>query len=300
MNTGTTQQSITLHDGRRMGYAVFGDPAGRPCLLTHGYSASRWLAGWVFPAASLHRRGVRLIAVDRPGYGLSTPHPGAGFTTWAHDASELLDHLGLDRVAVLGVSMGAGPALALAATRPDLVTTTTILSGMPPVEPGERWAPDSRADALYWRLARHAPRLLRQLCSLSARMTATAARGDTGALIGRVQRGLPPADLQIFRELLTDADTRAAFAADLRESCRQGGAAMAEDLRQYLRPWGFDPAGIHGPVHLWHGLDDPKVPVTLARRLADRLPAVTPTFVPGGHFAPFAHRDTIIGRIAAD
>ncbi|MEU0477633.1 alpha/beta hydrolase [Streptosporangium sp. NPDC006013] len=301
MNASTTaERSITLQDGRRMGYAVFGDPVGRPCLFVHGYSSSRWSAGWTFSNATLHRQGVRLIAVDRPGYGLSTANPGAGFLDWARDASALTDQLGLDRVAVIGVSMGAGPALALTATHPALVTSTTILGGMPPVAVRERWAPASRADAFYWRLARRAPWLLRRLCSASAAMMATAARGDTGKLIGRVERGLPGADLRIFRELLNDADNnaKAAFIADVRESCHQGGAAMADDLRQYLRPWGFDPVDVRRPVHLWHGLEDPKVPIMLARRLADRLPQGTSRFVPGGHFASFAHRDEIIGRIA--
>lgn len=309
----TTEQSITLQDGRRMGYAVFGDPAGRACLFVPGYSASRWLAGWTFPSALLHRHGVRLIAVDRPGYGLSTAHPGAGFPAWARDASALADRLGLDRLAVAGVSMGAGPALALAAARPDLVTSTTILSGMPPVGAGERWAPASRTDALYWRLARRAPWVLRKLCAAAAAMMATAARGDADRLIGRVERALPEADLQVFRELLggengesgengeggEGGDARAAFAADVRESSLQGGAAMADDLLRYLQPWGFEPADVPGPVRLWHGLDDPKVPVELARRLAARLPRCTPSFVPGGHFAAFAHRAEILGAISA-
>ncbi|WP_031171374.1 alpha/beta fold hydrolase [Streptosporangium roseum] len=297
MNTdAAAEHTITLKDGRRMGYAVFGDPAGRPCLFVHGYASSRWMAGWAFPGALLHRQSIRLISVDRPGYGLSTPHPTAGFPSWADDAAELIDHLGLGRVAVIGLSMGAGPALALAATHPGLVTTTAVLSGMPPVSPGERWSPDSFGDALYWRLARRAPWLLRRLCSAAAAAMASAARGDADALIARVERGLPEADLRVFRELL-GGDARAAFATDVRESCRQGGAAMAHDLRQYLRPWGFDPAGVPGPVHLWHGLEDPKVPVALARCLAGRLANGTSSFVHGGHFAPFSQLDRILGTV---
>ncbi|MBE1584372.1 alpha/beta fold hydrolase [Nonomuraea angiospora] len=296
----SAQQSITLEDGRRMAYAVFGDSAGQPCLFVHGFSSSRWLAGWALSAKVLRRHSVRLVAVDRPGYGLSTANPAGGFTDWACDAAALAGHLGLGRLAVIGVSMGAGPALALAATRPDLVTSTTILSGMPPIGPGERWAPDSRGDALYWRLARHAPWLLRRLCSATATMTGASTRGDADRVIRRVERGLPDADARAFRELVRDADARTAFVADLSESSRQGGAAMADDLRRYLRPWGFEPADVSGPVRLWHGTEDPKVPVTLARRLAARLPRVSARFVPGGHFAAFAHQDEIIGEIEAE
>jgi pimeloyl-ACP methyl ester carboxylesterase len=289
------QQTIVLEDGRQMGYAHFGDPAGRPCLLVPGFSSSRWAAGWVFAAADLHRHGMRLIGVDRPGYGLSTPH--TGFTAWGRDASKLLDHLGVDRVAVMGLSMGAGPALALAAARPDLVTSTTILGGMGPVGVRERWSPASRGDAVYWRLARRAPWLLRRLCSISATMMAKAWQGDMETFISRAERGLPEADLRALREALDSSDARAAFVADVQESCRQGGAAMAEDLLQYLRPWGFDLADVRGPVYLWHGLEDPKVPVMLGRRLADRLPHATAEYVPGGHFAALAHREKILSQI---
>ncbi|MFF0243928.1 alpha/beta fold hydrolase [Streptosporangium sandarakinum] len=251
-------------------------------------------------AKILRSYSVRLVAMDRPGYGMSTANPAGGFTDWAHDAAALTGHLGLDRFAVIGVSMGAGPALALAATRPDLVTSTTILSGMPPITPAERWAPDSRGDALYWRLARRAPWLLRRLCSVTTTMTGTFARGDAGRLIRRVERGLPDADARALRELVRDADARAAFVADLLESSRQGGAAMAEDLRLYLRPWGFGPADVPGLVCLWRGTDDPKVPVALARRLAAQLSQASARFVPGGHFAAFAHQEEIIGEIAAE
>ncbi|MEW1846797.1 alpha/beta hydrolase [Nonomuraea angiospora] len=296
------RQSIALKDGRRMGYAVFGDPAGRPCLLVHGYSSSSWVAGWALSDAVLRRHGVRVISVDRPGYGSSTANPGMGFGAWAEDASVLAGHLGLDRVATIGVSMGAGPALALAAMRPDLVTSTTILSGMAPVDGVARWTPDSRVDAFYWRLARRAPWLLRRLCSLSAATMSAGARGDADRLIGRVERALPPADLRVFRKLLEDggSEAKAAFIADVRESCRQGGAAMADDLLDYLRPWEFDPGDVRGAVHVWHGLEDPKVPAALARRLVDRLADGTSRFVPGGHFAAFAYRDEILARIGTE
>jgi pimeloyl-ACP methyl ester carboxylesterase len=269
---------LTLRDGRHLGYGEFGDPAGRPCLLVPGFSSSRWVAGWAFTEL----RGIRLISVDRPGYGRSTPHPDAGFVAWAQDAGELIDHLDLGSIAVIGLSMGAGPALALAATRP--VAGTTILGGMAPTTKVPR--PANRGDALYWRLARYAPWLLRRLCDLSA--SAMGKVEDTS----RFER--EPA----LRELLSTTDARNAFLIDLRESARQGGGAMAEDLRQYLRPWGFDLADVRGPVQIWHGLDDPKVPIELARGLADQVPHATTHFLPGGHFLAFEHMGEILAQIS--
>ncbi|AOW93088.1 hypothetical protein BFN03_11715 [Rhodococcus sp. WMMA185] len=296
-----SSMSLALEEGRRIGFAEFGDPTGVPCFFVHGYGSSRWMASWTMSNELLERHSVRMIAVDRPNYGLSTPqYPRAGFVHWAADASALAEHLGLRRVSVVGVSMGAGPALALSARRPDLVSSTTILSGMPPVNARERWTPASRADALYWKLARGAPWILRRLCALSSSMLARAAEGDADALIARMERALSESDRQVFRSLLDNETSRAAFVSDVRESSRQGGAATAGDLRQYLSPWEFAPEEVSGPVMLWHGIDDPKVPVELARRLAVRLPNCEAHYIPGGHFSPLTHRDEILRRLSRE
>src|SRR6266511_5865321 len=64
---------IALPDGRRLAYAEFGDPQGRPVLFFHatpGYRRNIWATD-----AQLRSAGVRLIAPDRPGVGRSTPQP---------------------------------------------------------------------------------------------------------------------------------------------------------------------------------------------------------------------------------
>ncbi|GII95164.1 alpha/beta fold hydrolase [Sinosporangium siamense] len=271
-----------------LGYEEFGTPSGTPVLFVHGYASSRWAAGWTLSAGTLDKYGVRVVSVDRPGYGRSSPQ-----AQWTRDTVGVLDRLGIERVVAVGVSMGASSALRLAAAHPGRVAGVALLGGMPPVPVGERWAPASRADAFYWRLARRAPWLLGGLCAMSAKAMASAASGDAAALTARVGRALPEADLRVFRTLTSTAE--AAFIADIAESARQGGAAMAHDLRAHLRPWGFEPKEVDMPVHLLHGIDDPKVPVDLVRRLAARLPRATADYLPGGHFAAFADQDALMG-----
>src|SRR5699024_1947321 len=73
---GMTAASAVLPDGRRLAYSEQGDPAGRPLLLLHGTPGSRLQR---HPDGELARRaGVRLVTVDRPGFGLSDPAPEAG------------------------------------------------------------------------------------------------------------------------------------------------------------------------------------------------------------------------------
>ena len=292
-----TSNRIELNGNRWIGYAEFGDPLGTPCIFIHGYGSSRWMAGWALPSKLLRHHAIRLIAVDRPHYGLSSPPSTDGFRHMAHDVAALADHLGFSRTAVAGVSMGAGLALALSAQHPDLVSSTTILSGMPPVDAHLKWTPTSRADSFYWKLARNAPRLLDRLCALSASTQSKAAAGNPDRLIERMERALPPPDRETFRLLLDNEASRIAFIADMRESTRQGGAATASDLRRHLQPWDFELADIESPVRLWHGYEDPKVPIELAQRLTNTLPHCTARYLPGGHFAPFSRPDEIMQEL---
>ncbi|MDQ4079090.1 MAG: alpha/beta hydrolase, partial [Chloroflexota bacterium] len=67
-------KSIQLKDGRLLGYAEYGDPAGQPIFFFHGWPGSRLEARPLTEPAAVH--GARVIAADRPGFGLSDFKPG--------------------------------------------------------------------------------------------------------------------------------------------------------------------------------------------------------------------------------
>src|SRR4051794_1566273 len=72
-NARDEEKRIQLRDGRWLGYSESGDSAGIPVLFFHGFGTTRVIC----PADSSARQlGIRVIAVDRPGLGLSTPLPG--------------------------------------------------------------------------------------------------------------------------------------------------------------------------------------------------------------------------------
>src|SRR3989338_9991360 len=93
-------QSILLPDGRRLGYAEYGAPDGRPVLFFHGAPGSRHIHADM--ADVVTRRGIRLIAVERPGYGLSDPQPGRSMLDWPGDVAALTDALGIAKFAIIG------------------------------------------------------------------------------------------------------------------------------------------------------------------------------------------------------
>jgi len=93
---GRREQTITLADGRRLGFAEAGDTEGAPLLGFHGTPDSRLLFTAAGYDEALRDVGVRFVGVDRPGYGLSDPKPGRGHADWPADVTALADALGLD------------------------------------------------------------------------------------------------------------------------------------------------------------------------------------------------------------
>jgi pimeloyl-ACP methyl ester carboxylesterase len=94
-----TSSTLTLSDGRKLGYAQYGSPTGHAILYQHGFPGSRI-------EAALHHDlclelGLRMIAIDRPGHGWSTPHRGAKLLDWPEDVKCLTEHLGLKKYAVM-------------------------------------------------------------------------------------------------------------------------------------------------------------------------------------------------------
>jgi hypothetical protein len=101
-----TDRTIRLRDGRRMGYAEWGDGGGRPLLYFHGWPGSR-VEGRLADETAMSR-SIKLIAIDRPGMGLSDFQRGRTLVDWPDDVLELAAALGLDRFAVCWGSR-AGP-----------------------------------------------------------------------------------------------------------------------------------------------------------------------------------------------
>ena len=108
MKNGT----ITTSDGRIVSFADYGMPGQTAVVWCHGGPGSRLEPAYVSDSAS--SAGLRLIGIDRPGYGRSTPQAGRTIGGWVPDAIAVLDHLGIDRFVVVGLSTGGAYALALA------------------------------------------------------------------------------------------------------------------------------------------------------------------------------------------
>ena len=266
-------RTVPVGAGRRIGLAEYGDPHGHPVLYFHGILGSRFEAGLVdVPARAL---GLRILALERPGYGLSTPAPVTGLAAWGRDVAAVADALALPRFSLIGVSAGGPYALAAAAALGERIHTAALVGGLGPVDRRDPWLPLVR---IFFTLARLAPPLL----PVAAGALVPWIRRDPLGFLAWFVRGVPAVD----REALTGEVARGVFARSWPEGVRQGAVGVVRDLRQMVRPWDIDPPSIRVPVQLWHGEADRTVPIAHGRALARVLPRVEARFLPReGHFS---------------
>lgn len=133
MNLNVPAFSTFTHDGLQLAYFDEGDRDAPPVLLIHGF-ASTASVNWVYPGwlKTLGEAGYRVVAIDNRGHGASDkPHDAQAYRPWvmAEDAVALLDHLGIDRLHVMGYSMGARISSFLALAHPQRVRSL-VLGGL--------------------------------------------------------------------------------------------------------------------------------------------------------------------------
>ncbi|MEU4533600.1 alpha/beta hydrolase [Streptosporangium sp. NPDC023825] len=128
--TGPTRAELHI-DGRRLSYLDFGG-TGRPLLALHGHMSEG--ASFAGLAAGL-APGWRVIAPDQRGHGDSERAADYSRQGYLDDVLALLDHLGLDRIAILGHSLGAVNAYQFAARHPGRVEALVNAEGPVRLDP---------------------------------------------------------------------------------------------------------------------------------------------------------------------
>lgn len=122
-------QQFQLPDGRKLGYDERGALDGKPLFYLHGSPSSRVESELYVSDELLHSLGVHLIAVDRPGMGLSDFQPNRHLLDWSNDVIAFADHLNLERFSILAYSLGGPYGMACAHAIPERLTKVGIVSG---------------------------------------------------------------------------------------------------------------------------------------------------------------------------
>jgi len=276
---------LSLSDGRRLGWAQYGDPAGRPVLAFHGLPGSRRQR---HPDESIAvEMRARMLHLERPGFGISDPAPGRTLSGWARDVAEACGLLGVEAIRIAGVSGGGPYALACAAALGHRVERVALISGVGPRE-AMRSGGYSPFVRLGFALASHGAWTMRPFAAAAGAM----ARRLPERYFELLGAGLNASDRRVFAR----PDVRAMFKEDMSEAFARSGAAMAEELALAASPWNFQLAAIRAPLCAWHGTEDRIVTVRAADAIAARVPRAELRIAAGeGHFLVFERWREILG-----
>ncbi|VUC25749.1 unnamed protein product [Clonostachys rosea] len=303
MTTYSSKDHIfELPDGRKLGYADYGSPTGKPLFYFHGYPSCRLEASVADEMAKRHN--IRLIAIDRPGFGLSTPQPDRRLIDWPADVRNIAEGLNIPRFAVMGCSGGGPFALACANSLPkNMLTGVGLFASGPP------WAAGAHHMSLYRRvfvsLAKSVPAVMSVGLGLFIRLLVWVV--NTGPVVSRTNRWLEETSKKSQNaspESSSDA-TEPSPQTKSPEERRQNllrmlvyepfvqgpEAAVHEALILSSTDWGFDFENVrYDTVKVWHGAKDKNAPAVAIRYMTERLPHCKYTeFEEDTHYTMWKH-----------
>ncbi len=280
---------VEFEDGRTIGYAEFGDPRGDPVLWFHGTPGARQQL-----PPDTHReaaeRHLRIIGIDRPGTGNSSPYLYDVLIEFAVDMEHFADRLGLKRFGVVGLSGGGPYVLACAHQLRDRIPVGVVLGGLGPTRGHEAAPGYTRLLPLAEPLLTVMREPLAELLNAGLKSLVPMASGgyDLYARFG------PRTD----RPLLRRPEMKTMFINDLVTAMDGGLRAPVYDVVLFARPWGFSLRNIKVPIHFFQGDADLVVPPRHGAHQAGLVPRATLTIVPNeGHFAGFAAVGHVLDKI---
>jgi pimeloyl-ACP methyl ester carboxylesterase len=286
-------EGVTTPDGRHLSYLEVGDRNGPLVIHNHGGPSSRLEARLLADSASKNR--LRLICVDRPGMGQSTPQKERSYSGWADDLVAIADALGHHEFGVTGWSEGGPWALAAAAyIDPARLRHVSSIAPGSYGAFGDNSAADylSKIDALGGTLAlRFKPGFRLMYWTLGF-----TAKHFRDSFAKQIRNSLNDYD----QKLLLQPEVATAFGDACAECFAHGSSGLVRDAELLYRRWAFDVSTIERPVHMWQGLDDKLVPDPINKAVADAMPGAVWHPVEGaGHFVAIGSGDDIFA-IAAE
>ena len=276
---------LIREQGRTLRVHIVGADDGPPVVYLHGAPSSR-LDVDVLHARS-RDRGVRVAALDRPGFG-GSPFVPFTFASVADDVAAVVEHLGVDRAPVVGQSAGAAYALAAGALRGERVSAVATGGAGAPFSPDEPWWAhlsdgERRGVLLIGTDDDDAERLLAE----ADLPYVQALDEDDEGLLAFWHAHLAPADRRYC-----DSGFGPYLVRSVRESLRRGQAGWARDNLVRMGPWAFDPATVSVPTTVWVGEQDYVPASAWVHALVPR--SVLHVVVDRGHFVIFEEWDSVL------
>lgn len=280
---------LVFPGGRVVGFREYGDRDGLPVICFHGTPGSRFM----FQLADEFSRsaGLRLIAPERPGYGMSTLLKHRALADTALDMDALADALGLARFAVAGVSGGGPFAVACAALLRERVLAMALVSPVGPMAGPECPSSIGTGHYLAFRVLPDLPLLYRGLFSVGR----LAFHYAPGLIYGFILSRSAPSDWPI----LSRGEVRRNLIRGIREGVRPGVSGALEEMRIFARPWNIPFQAIRCRSVLWQGTADRNVSARAAFHLGTLIPRCDIRRLEGaGHYWILQNYEEVLATVA--
>lgn len=271
----TEDLTVTLKDGRTLGYAIYGSETGDPVMYFYGSGGSRYMGRRLDSLAQAE--GIQLIVPDRPGIGHSTFVKKRKLTDWPADVDELATSLEIDNYSVMSESGGTPYAAVCAWALPEKVDQAIIVSGVSPTTGDFDMSKLSKLLQRNMKLSRRAPLWFLRF---------------NYKQIDKLITNDPDRFMEVILDQFAEPDKMIMISKSeqmiminsFKEAFRQGYAGVALETRLYARDWGFSLEDIEVPVLLYHGDLDQNAPVAMAEFMEEKIPGAILTVMPGeGH-----------------
>lgn len=266
------------HDGRDIFYIDEGPKDGRPVVFIGGAGTSLEAFQLTeFARSSREALGLRVISVERNGFGESKFDPALGYADYNAEILAVLNHLGVDKFALMAISGGGAYAAHLAAEVPDRVISLHLGAAVARALPNR---PDQPVCALT-------PEDL-----LDRSQSATQSPKDWWGVPGSPVLVVPGWQTRAYADA-----TRSFYVGG------QGGDASALAHERSLVCGDkavIDPARITAPAYLYYGDKDEAVTPAEMTQWQEALPNVArATLYSGeGHSVQYRHWDQILTDMA--
>ncbi len=275
-------RTIVLSDGRKLGFIERGDPEEKVVFYLHGWPCSRFEMLLIELFANI--KGVRMIAIDRPGIGLSDFKKKRTILDLADDIIELADFLEIDKFSILGLSGGAPYAHGCAFKIPDRLNSVGVVSGLCPFHIAKKHIPGAQGFIL--KLARFTPWIMGPMLNLMFARLLKSENQEKAKKKMKVilAENLPEPDKKLYdKPGYFDATWK-----DLQEAFINGSKGAKRDVNLYVRDWGFELRDIPEEVKffLWHGEMDEDTPIGVGKAVSQEITHSVSKFYPNeGHMS---------------
>ena len=239
---------IKLRNGNNIGYAIYGNKKNFPIFYFHGWPGSRF----ELKNIPLKKKKCFIIALERPGYGISDPISKFKILDWPKIVLEVANKLKIKKFSIIGVSGGAPFALACANTiKNKRLKSIAIVCAL---APNKAKGMDKGRVGMLLNFGRKP--FISWLIFNFLRMRLLNGNLEKSFNKWKNKIPLPEIDLKLFT-----IDRGRRLMENFKESVKHGITGVHRDANLYSNYWGFKLKNIKKKIFVWHGDKDLTVPI---------------------------------------